>query len=111
MMSGEAEEGSTPRARLPRECGRRLRARGWAVPNNDDVVGAALGERMAESGGLLGRRSYEDMPSYRNTQDSPFKDALNGALQGTSPPERFASHCPSRTRRCSRAMPPTRSPS
>jgi dihydrofolate reductase len=53
---------------------------GWAVGNNDDVIGAALGERMAESGGLLlGRRSYEDMLSYWNTQDSPFKDALNMA--------------------------------
>ena len=53
---------------------------GWAVENSDDVIGAALGERMAESGGLLlGRRSYEDMLSYWNTQDSPFKDALNMA--------------------------------
>ncbi|MGH2779889.1 MAG: dihydrofolate reductase family protein [Thermoleophilaceae bacterium] len=53
---------------------------GWAVANNDDVIGAALGERMAESGGLLlGRRSYEDMLGYWNTQDSPLKDALNMA--------------------------------
>jgi dihydrofolate reductase len=53
---------------------------GWAVANNDDVIGAALGERMAESGGLLlGRRSYDDMLGYWNTQDSPFKDALNMA--------------------------------
>jgi dihydrofolate reductase len=28
---------------------------------------------------LLGRRSYEDMLSYWNTQDSPFKDMLNSA--------------------------------
>jgi hypothetical protein len=26
---------------------------GWAAGNNDDVIGAAVGERMAESGGLL----------------------------------------------------------
>lgn len=54
---------------------------GWAMPNNDDVMGAALGERMAESGGLLfGRRTYEDLLSYWNTQtDSPFTDALNNA--------------------------------
>ena len=53
---------------------------GWAAGNNDDVIGAALGERIAESGGLLlGRRSYEDMLSYWNTQDSPFNDALNMA--------------------------------
>ena|SRR5918995_1142805 len=54
---------------------------GWAMPNNDDVMGAAMGERMAESGGLLlGRRTYEDLLSYWNTQtDSPFTDALNNA--------------------------------
>src|SRR5262249_23272793 len=53
---------------------------GWAVPNSDDVIAAALGERMAASGGLLlGRRSYEDMLGYWSTQDSPFKDALNMA--------------------------------
>jgi dihydrofolate reductase len=53
---------------------------GWSIPNIDDVIGAALGARMADSGGLLlGRRSYEDMLSYWNTQDSPFKDALNMA--------------------------------
>jgi dihydrofolate reductase len=35
---------------------------------------------MARSGGLLlGRRSYEDMLGYWNTQDSPFKDVLNSA--------------------------------
>jgi dihydrofolate reductase len=35
---------------------------------------------MPRSGGLLlGRRSYEDMLSYWNTQDSPFKDVLNSA--------------------------------
>jgi dihydrofolate reductase len=53
---------------------------GWSIPNHDDVIGAALGERMADSGGLLlGRRTYEDLLSYWNTQDSPFKDALNMA--------------------------------
>jgi dihydrofolate reductase len=53
---------------------------GWATLWDDDVIGAALGARMAESGGLLfGRRTYEDLLSYWNTQDSPFKDALNNA--------------------------------
>jgi dihydrofolate reductase len=53
---------------------------GWARPYGDDVMGGALGARMAESGGLLlGRRTYEDLLSYWNTQDSPFKDALNNA--------------------------------
>ena len=33
---------------------------GWAGPNIDDVVNAAMGARMPRSGGLLlGRRSYE----------------------------------------------------
>jgi dihydrofolate reductase len=53
---------------------------GWSPPYGDDVMGAALGGRMAESGGLLlGRRTYEDLLGYWNTQDSPFKDALNNA--------------------------------
>ena len=53
---------------------------GWAGPNVDEVVNAAMGARMPTSGGLLlGRRSYEDMLSYWNTQDSPFKDMLNSA--------------------------------
>jgi dihydrofolate reductase len=51
---------------------------GWSIPGNDEVMGTALGERMARSGGLLfGRRTYEDLLAYWNTQDSPFKDALN----------------------------------
>src|SRR6266508_2176018 len=52
---------------------------GWAVPRNDEVMGAELGARMGAGGGLLlGRRSYEDMLSYWNTQpDSPFTNALN----------------------------------
>lgn len=53
---------------------------GWAGPNVDEVVNAAMGARMPGSGGLLlGRRSYEDMLGYWNTQDSPFKDMLNSA--------------------------------
>ena len=54
---------------------------GWAVmPNSDPVISSAMGERMAQSGGmLLGRRTYEDLLSYWNTQDSPFKEALNNA--------------------------------
>jgi dihydrofolate reductase len=53
---------------------------GWAGPNVDGVVNAAMGARMPRSGGLLlGRRSYEDMLGYWNTQDSPFKDVLNSA--------------------------------
>jgi dihydrofolate reductase len=47
---------------------------GWAAPNVDDVVNAAMGARMPRSGGLLlGRRSYEGMLGYWNTTDSPFR--------------------------------------
>ncbi len=53
---------------------------GWAGSRADEVVNAAMGARMPQSRGLLlGRRSYEDMLGYWNTQDSPFKDALNSA--------------------------------
>lgn len=53
---------------------------GWAEPNGDEIMGRLLGQRMAASGGLLlGRRSYEDMLAYWNTQDSPFREALNNA--------------------------------
>jgi dihydrofolate reductase len=53
---------------------------GWSPPYGDQVMGTALGARMAASSGLLlGRRTYQDLLSYWNTQDSPFKDALNNA--------------------------------
>jgi dihydrofolate reductase len=54
---------------------------GWAMPRSDEVVGTALAERMAASGGLiLGRRTYEDLLGYWNTQpDSPFTEPLNAA--------------------------------
>lgn len=53
---------------------------GWSPPYGDEVMGAALGARMTKSGGLLfGRRTYEDLLAYWNTQNSPFKDALNHA--------------------------------
>ena len=42
-------------------------------------MGEAMGARMMQSGGLLfGRRTYEDLLTYWNSQtDSPFTDALN----------------------------------
>lgn len=53
---------------------------GWAPPYNDAVMDEAMGQRLAASGGLLlGRRTYEDVLSYWNTTDGPFKDALNNA--------------------------------
>jgi dihydrofolate reductase len=53
---------------------------GWASPNVDAVVMTALGARMGEGMRLLlGRRSYEGILGYWNTQDSPFTPALNNA--------------------------------
>jgi dihydrofolate reductase len=55
---------------------------GWSIPNVGDQSVAATYPRVDEGGGLqllLGRRSYEDMLGYWNTQDSPFKDGLNNA--------------------------------
>src|SRR5919112_353877 len=34
---------------------------------------------VASGGLLLGRRTYQDVLAYWNTQDSPFRDALNNA--------------------------------
>jgi len=52
---------------------------GWSPPYGDEVMGQAMGARMMNSGGLLfGRRTYEDLLTYWNSQTgSPFTDALN----------------------------------
>lgn len=52
---------------------------GWSAPYGDAAMGEAMRARLANSGGLvLGRRTYEDLLSYWNTQtDSPYTDALN----------------------------------
>ena len=52
---------------------------GWAIPYNDEVIGRAMGERMADPGPLLlGRRTYEDFYSFWPHQtDNPFTDVLN----------------------------------
>ena len=53
---------------------------GWAEPYSDDIMMRAWGERLAASSGfLLGRRTYQDVLGYWNTQDSPFRDPLNNA--------------------------------
>jgi dihydrofolate reductase len=52
---------------------------GWGE-RTDDVVTRAWGQRLsASSGYLLGRRTYQDVLGHWNTQDSPFRDALNNA--------------------------------
>lgn len=53
---------------------------GWAGAGNDEVMGRFMSERMARGGGalLFGRRTYEDVLSFWNTQpDSPFTPHLN----------------------------------
>jgi dihydrofolate reductase len=52
---------------------------GWAAPRIDDVIGRAMGERMAQGGPLLlGRRTYEDFYGFwPNQKDNPYTEALN----------------------------------
>jgi dihydrofolate reductase len=52
---------------------------GWALPNNDEVMGRVMGEGMAQGGPLLlGRRTYEDFYGFwPNQEDNPFTDVLN----------------------------------
>lgn len=54
---------------------------GWAVPNNDEVMGRVLGEGIAKGGPLLfGRRTYDQFYSYWPHQaDNPFTEVLNDA--------------------------------
>jgi dihydrofolate reductase len=53
---------------------------GWAVPYNDEVMGRAMGEGMANTGPLLlGRRTYEDFASIwpNMPDDNPYAAVLN----------------------------------
>jgi dihydrofolate reductase len=54
---------------------------GWAAERaGDDAITRAWGRKLAASSGyLLGRRTYQDVLAHWNTQDSPFRDALNNA--------------------------------
>jgi dihydrofolate reductase len=54
---------------------------GWAQPNNDEVMGRVMGERMAGSGALLlGRRTYEDFHAFWPKQETnPFTAVLDRA--------------------------------
>lgn len=63
---------------------------GWAIPGNDEVMAKRMGGRMSKSDGgmLLGRRSYEQMLGFWNTQGGPYMDALNSSpkyVASTSP--------------------------
>ena len=52
---------------------------GWAQPDNDAVMGEAMGQSMARGGGLLlGRFTYQAFHDYWPRQkDNPFTDVLN----------------------------------
>ena len=52
---------------------------GWSSPYGDGVMGAVMGERMAQGGALLlGRRTYEQLFSFWPKQtDNPFTEVLN----------------------------------
>jgi dihydrofolate reductase len=54
---------------------------GWAVANQDEVMGRAIAQDMSGGPGamLFGRRTYEHMYSYwpKQTDGNPFTEALN----------------------------------
>jgi dihydrofolate reductase len=52
---------------------------GWATPDNDEVMGAVLGEGMANTGALLfGRKTYEDFASvWPQRTNNPFSAVLD----------------------------------
>lgn len=54
---------------------------GWAAERaGDAAIHREWGRRLAAgSGYLLGRRTYQDVLTYWNTRDSPFRAALNDA--------------------------------
>lgn len=52
---------------------------GWAMPNNDEVMGKVMGRGMTQGGSLLfGRRTYEDFYGFwPNQENNPFTEVLN----------------------------------
>ncbi|MGH3430311.1 MAG: dihydrofolate reductase family protein [Terriglobales bacterium] len=51
---------------------------GWAMPRNDEVMAAKVGELMGgDHAFLFGRRSYEDMLTAWNRIGGLYKDGLN----------------------------------
>lgn len=52
---------------------------GWALPDNDAVMGGAMAKGMTQGTRLLfGRRTYEDFAGFwPNQKDNPFTDVLN----------------------------------
>ena len=88
---------------------------GWAAARSDDAVQQAWGERLSRSraDSCFRRRTYEDVLGYWNTQDSPFKDALNQApkyVASTSHPHPEVAKLNPAHRRHSRRQSPALSP-
>jgi dihydrofolate reductase len=54
---------------------------GWAVPNNDEIMGRVMGEGMARGGPLLlGRLTYEVFYGFWSKQEgNPFTEVLESA--------------------------------
>jgi dihydrofolate reductase len=54
---------------------------GWAIPNNDEVMGRVMAEGMAQGGALLlGRWTYEAFHGYwPHQKDNPFTEILNNS--------------------------------
>jgi dihydrofolate reductase len=52
---------------------------GWALPYNDEVMGAEMGKGMGRTELLFGRRTYENFYSFwpKQTEPNPFTDVLN----------------------------------
>jgi dihydrofolate reductase len=53
---------------------------GWAQPYNDQVMGEAMGQRMARDGSLLlGRRTYEALYAFwpKQTDGNPYTEVLD----------------------------------
>jgi dihydrofolate reductase len=56
---------------------------GWAIPGNDEVMGAKMAEGMAQDGALLlGRRTYEQFFSvWPHQTDNPYTEVLNNVTK------------------------------
>jgi len=56
---------------------------GWAVPNNDEVMGRVMGQGMSRGGALLlGRRTYEDLHGFWPKQPkSQITETLDNATK------------------------------
>jgi dihydrofolate reductase len=52
---------------------------GWALPYNDEVMGAEMGKGMGRTELLFGRRTYEDFSSFwpNQPEPNPFTQVLN----------------------------------